>query len=251
MSTSYNGFPYIYEQYYEIIPYSEWSDYLCSLLRDIGISSGRLVELGCGTATLANYMSLAGYDVIRIDNSIDMLTIAADKTAGNPHIQLLQQDMRQFDPGDNSYPAIYCLCDSLNYLLTAEDVSDTFHCVRTALDHNGIFIFDLKTEYFYKEILGDQIFCDHQEQGSYIWENSYFEDDHINQYELTFFAKEENGLYRKFCETHHQKDYSLSEMIDLLHHSGLEYVTAYDAFTKMPPHSDSERIYIIARNGDN
>ena len=60
------------------IPYAEWSDYLCSLLRDYGISSGRLVELGCGTATLANYMSLAGYDVIGIDNSIDMLTIAAD-----------------------------------------------------------------------------------------------------------------------------------------------------------------------------
>lgn len=84
MSTSYNGFAYLYDQFMDNIPYAEWSDYLCSLLRDYGISSGRLVELGCGTATLANYMSLAGYDVIGIDNSIDMLTIAADKTAGNP-----------------------------------------------------------------------------------------------------------------------------------------------------------------------
>lgn len=250
MSTSYGSFAYVYDTFMDNIPYEDWASYLLQLFAEQGITSGTLAELGCGTATMALLINQAGFSVIGVDCSTDMLTIAADKTAGCKNISLLSQDMRELELG-RTVDGIYCVCDSLNYLLHTRDVLLTFERVKEHLSPGGTFIFDLKTLYFYREILGDQTFCDHQEDCSYTWENSFFEEDQINQYDLTIFAKVKgSGLFERFFETHHQKAYSLAEIIDLLNKSGLKYEKAYDAFTRQPPHETSERIYIIARNGD-
>ena len=252
MSTAYHDFAYVYDKFMDNIPYEEWSRYLIDLFHQYSITDGTLIELGCGTGTLSLLMHEAGYSVIGVDNSTDMLTLAAEKTKDAPDITLLCQDMRELELG-GTYDGFYCVCDSLNYLLSSEDIVSAFCGIKKHLKQNGIFIFDLKTRYFYESVLGDQVFCDHQEDCSYTWENSYFEEDCINQYDLTVFVKHpDNGLFERFCETHHQKAYHLSEIIDLLSEAGLEYVTAYDAFSSNAPTPTSERIYIITtnKNGD-
>jgi SAM-dependent methyltransferase len=251
MSTMYQGFAYVYDQFMDNVPYEDWCQYLLKLFKQYGVTSGALAELGCGTGTMSQLMARAGFTVLGVDISQDMLTIAAEKTAGTPNLTFLLQNMCQLDLGQH-VDGIYCVCDSLNYLLYAEEVLATFKGVKSHLVPGGTFIFDLKTEFFYRNILGDQTFCDHQENCSYTWENSFFEEDGINQYDLTIFVKTpDSQLFQRFNETHHQKAYSLTEIIDLLSDSGLEYVAAYDAFTQNPPDSESERVYIIARNGDN
>lgn len=248
MSNSYQSFSYVYDKFMDNIPYHEWATYLTNLFHQHGIEHDTLIELGCGTGTMALCMADAGYSIIGIDNSTDMLTIAQDKLTTHSTIALTLQDMREFTL-DGTYNGFYSVCDSLNYLLTPEDLSAAFLSVKKHLSPQGIFIFDLKTPYFYEYVLGDQTFCDHQEDCSYTWENSYFEEDHINQYDLTLFIKESGDTrFMRFTETHHQRAYSLPEIIDLLSLSGLEYVTAYDAFTPNAPTDTSERIYIIAKN---
>ena len=73
------------------------------------------------------------------------------------------------------------------------------------LDYDGLFIFDLNTEYKYREILGEQTIAENREEGSFIWENYYDEAQRINEYQLTLFVKEKEDLYRKFEETHYQR----------------------------------------------
>lgn len=250
MSTSYNNFSYVYDKFMDNIPYKEWCEYIVQLFHQYHIPNGNLVELGCGTATLSLLMEQHGYGITGIDNSADMLSIASEKLPYGSNIHLLLQDMSDLYLS-KTYDGFYCVCDSLNYLLYEEDILNTFLGIKEHLKQNGIFIFDLKTIHFYQNILGDQTFCDHQEDCSYTWENSFFEEDNVNQYDLTIFVKQgDNGLYEKFNEVHHQRGYLLEEIIDLLLQAGLEYVTAYDAFTTNPPTEDSERIYIIARNGE-
>ena len=59
--------------------------------------------------------------------------------------------------------------------------------------------------------------------------------------------KDGETLYRKYEETHYQKAYSLEKVKELLAKAGMEFVDAYDAFTRNPVKEDSERIYILAR----
>jgi len=250
MSTKYSNFAYVYDQFMDNIPYSEWCEYILSLFHDFHTFQGELVELGCGTATLALLMEQHGFSVTGIDNSADMLSIASEKLPYNSNITLLLQDMSDLFL-NKTYDGFYCVCDSLNYLLEEQDILHTFQAVKEYLKPEGVFIFDLKTIHFYKNVLGDQTFCDHQQDCSYTWENNFFEEDNVNQYDLTIFVKQTtSSLYEKFSEVHHQRGYTLEEIIDLLTVAGLEYVTAYDAFTRNPPNEDSERIYIIAKNGE-
>ena len=87
-----------------------------------------------------------------------------------------------------------------------------------------------------------------REECSFIWDNYYYEEEKINEYELSLFIQEEDSeLYRKYEETHFQKAYTYETMRRLIEESGLEFVTAYDAFTHVKPTEKSERIYMIAR----
>ena len=96
--------------------------------------------------------------------------------------------------------------------------------------------------------MGDRTIAENREECSFIWDNYYYDEEEVNEYELSLFIREgESDYYRKYEEIHYQKAYRLETMQRLIEQSGLEYVTAYDAFTYEEPREDSERIYIIAR----
>ena len=63
---------------------------------------------------------------------------------------------------------------------------------------------------------------------------------------MTIFRAESKGLYRKYQETHFQKAYDLAVVRSFLERAGMNYITAYDAFTREPPRKESERIYVVA-----
>lgn len=250
MSDNYRNFALVYDKFMNNIPYSQWSSYLLQLFQSYRITKGHLVELGCGTGALCGELSQHDFFVTGIDLSKDMIRQAQKKKIPSTHF--IQGNMCQLQLDDSvQYDGFYSLCDSMNYLLYDEEVLSTLEGVKYYLKPGGVFIFDLKTEYFYKHILGNQIFYDQQPDCSYIWENQYFEEDGVNQYDLTLYIKSKFfSSFKRYTETHHQKVYSLSKMIDFINASGLEYVTAYDAFTTNVPNAKSERIYIIARNGE-
>ena len=119
--------------------------------------------------------------------------------------------------------------------------------VNIYLDAGGVFFFDFNTLYKYREILGDRTIAENREDCSFIWDNYYYEEERINEYELSIFIREKENLFRRYEETHFQRGYTLDEMIRMIKDSGLEFVTAYDAFTREAPKEDSERIYDNAR----
>lgn len=244
---AYSGFAEVYDTFMDNIPYEEWCGYLTWLLRDFGVPSGILLELGCGTGSMTELLAEQGYDMIGIDNSEEMLELAAEKRAASGHdILYLCQDMREFELYGTAAAAV-SVCDSMNYILEKEELKQVFSLVNNYLDPGGIFLFDLNTEYKYKELLGDSTIAEDREECSFIWENQYDEEEKINIYDLAVFVRREDGLFEKYQETHYQRAYSLDEVKEALREAGMEFVAAYDAFTKEPPREDSERIYVAAR----
>lgn len=244
---AYSDFSYVYDTFMDETPYEEWCEFLTETLQKYGVREGLLLDLGCGTGTMTELLAQKGYDMIGIDMSDQMLSVAMEKRelSGYP-ILYLQQDMREFELY-GTVKAVVCVCDSVNYLLEEEDILDTFELVNNYLDPDGIFIFDFNTVYKYAEVIGDTTIAENREDCSFIWDNFYEPEDQINEYDLTIFVKEEDDRYRKFTETHYQRGYTLETMRALVEEAGMIFVDAMDAETHGPVHEQSERIYVIAR----
>ncbi len=244
---AYTGFAEVYDLFMDDVPYEEWFRYLKGLLEEYDVRDGLVLDLGCGTGNMTELLAGNGYDMIGIDLSEEMLEIAAKKKEASAlDILYLQQDMREFELY-GTVKAVISVCDSMNYILEWEDLCQVFSLVNNYLDPGGIFIFDLNTEYKYAQ-MGEETIAENREDGSFIWDNFYDSQEKINEYDLTLFVKEgEEGLYRKYEETHYQRAYSLEEIRRAIEKAGMEYVTAYDAFSREEPNPFSERIYVIAR----
>lgn len=243
---TYSDFAKVYDMYMDNIPYKEWSDYIEGLLKENGIENGLILDLGCGTGSLTELLAEKGYDMIGIDNSEEMLNVALDKKEESGHdILYLNQDMREFELY-GTVRAVVSICDSVNYIIDEKDLSEVFRLVNNYLDIGGLFIFDLNTIYKYKTI-GDSVIAENRSDGSFIWENTFYEEENINEYELTLYIKDENGKYDRVVENHLQRAYSLEEIKRLIKESGMELVAVYDECTREPVHEKTERMYVIAR----
>lgn len=244
---AYTGFAEVYDAFMDNIPYGEWADYLKGLLNKHGIHDGLVLELGCGTGTMTELLAQAGYDMIGVDNSWEMLQLAMEKRADSGlDILYLLQDMREFELY-GTVRAVVSVCDSMNYITEYEDLVQVFRLANNYLDPGGLLIFDLNTEYKYREVLGDQTIAENREDCSFIWENSYDEEEKVNEYDLTLFIRGEEDLFGRYQETHYQRAYDQEEIRRAIDEAGMELVGMYDAFTEDPVRRDSERIYVVAR----
>ncbi|UWP60313.1 class I SAM-dependent DNA methyltransferase [Ruminococcus gauvreauii] len=245
---TYRSFAQVYDMFMDDIDYDAWSIYLIGLLREYGVNEGLVLELGCGTGSMTQRLAASGYDMIGVDLSDDMLEIAQEKKIQSGlEILYLQQDMRGFELY-GTVRAVVSVCDSLNYILEDEELLGVFSLVNNYLDPGGVFVFDLNTVYKYETLMGEQTIAENREEASFIWDNYYDRESMRNEYELAIFIPEgAGGLYRKYEEVHYQRAYPLPRIIRLLEQAGMEFVTAYDAFTRDQPEPESERICVIAR----
>ena len=245
---AYSSFAQVYDMFMDNVPYEEWSRYLIGLLKEYGIEDGLVADLGCGTGKITRLLSDAGYDMIGVDNAAEMLEIAREiqEDEERDDIWYLLQDMRELELS-GEVNAMVSICDSMNYILEEEELKEVFLRVKEYLQTGGIFIFDMNTLHKYRDMIGETTIAENRDEGSFIWDNYFYEDEMVNEYELTLFIREENGLFRKYEETHYQRAYELDMVKRLIEEAGLKFVTAYDAFTREPVNRDSERMYIIAR----
>ncbi len=271
---AYTDFASVYDTFMDNVPYSEWAERIVGLLEKYGVKGQAvqparrekpeesecmhqealaaernvIVDLGCGTGTLTELLADAGYDMIGIDNSQEMLRIALEKKErSGKEILYLLQDMREFELYGVA-GAIVSVCDSLNYLLEEEELEATFRLVNNYLYPGGVFIFDFNTVYKYETVIGDATIAENRDDCSFIWENYYDADGQRNEYDITVFVREtEDGRFRRFTETHFQRGYTLGQMRGLVEKAGMEFVAAFDGDTCGEVHAESERIYVVAR----
>ena len=243
----YQQFAEVYDEFMQEVPYSQWADYIEKIWKGQRQSPELVLDLACGTGSLSIELAQRGYDMIGVDQSQDMLGQAREKAdeAGTP-ILFLEQDMQEFELY-GTVDSIICTCDSLNYLLEAEDVRKVFRLADNYLNPGGLFIFDVNTEYKFRQILGERTIAETYEDAAYIWQNYYYEDEKINEYQVTFFQKQEAGeLYSREEETHYERAYDQAELTGWLEEAGLRVVGVYDAFTMEEPGPSSERICYVA-----
>ena len=241
---SYSGFAEVYDSFMDNVPYEEWCGGICDILKEHGITSGIVLDLGCGTGRMTRLLRDRGFDMIGVDVSWEMLDMARSKDSEG--ILYLEQDMREFELY-GTVVAVVCVCDCINYILSEDELLKVFSLVNNYLDPGGIFIFDMNTVYKYREILGDCTICENREHESFIWENFFIEDEMINEYDLTLFVERESGLFAKMEEVHTQRAYEPDTVTRLIEKSGLKLLNILGEDMRSGPGSEDERIYFVAQ----
>lgn len=245
MENSYTAFAKVYDKFMDNIPYEEWAEEISGILTAKNCKT--VLELGCGTGTFSELLCEHGFEVVGIDLSPDMIEIANAKLSQDKSEQTLTRqqykvcDMRSISY-EQAFDAVISVCDSMNYLLAENDLKDTLDGAYRALKSEGVIIFDMKTEDFYRDELGDYTFAESREDCAYIWNNSFDENTKINEYELCLFWENEDGSYTRQNEIHRQRAFDEDAVMDMMTKVGYKNVACFEIEAG---EGNDERIYFL------
>lgn len=245
--SGYSFFSSVYDALTENVNYADRADYIADLLADNGIKGGILLDLACGTGTLSIEMANKGFEVIGVDSSADMLSVAMNNAyESDKSILFLCQPMQQLDLYGTINAAI-CTLDSINHLTDPADVQATFDKVSLFTEPGGIFIFDVNTVYKHREILASNTFVYDMDDVYCVWQNSLDSETDTVQIDLDIFEEVDDGIYERMQESFCERAYSLSTIEEMLCKAGFETVAVYDELSREEPKENSERLFVIAR----
>ncbi len=243
---SYQQFAYLYDELMEDAPYPEWLSFVKTASAKYLKNGSRFLDVGCGTGSMTILLAKEGFDVTGVDLSSDMLMVAKEKADSEKvSISLFQQDMRDLE-GLGSYDCVTILCDSLNYILTEEDVKRTFLSAGNHLKAGGLLLFDVHSIHKINEIFIGQTFGSNEERLSYIWQCYDGEYENSVEHDLSFFIQ--NGSkYERYDEFHTQRTFSVEDYTRWLKDCGYDLLNVSADFLPEEPSDESERILFVAR----
>ncbi|MEG1994445.1 MAG: class I SAM-dependent methyltransferase [Oscillospiraceae bacterium] len=244
---SYGTFASYYDVLTENIDYHKRAEYFDKLIEKFGGNrNGILLDLACGTGSLTTEFVKLGYDVIGVDGSEEMLSVAIEKKyENNIDVLFLCQDMRNLDLFGTIDVSI-CALDSVNHITDLGDLEKIFDKISLFSNEHALFIFDANTIYKHKEILSDKTFVYDCEDVYCVWQNSSCGDNNEIEINLDFFEKEEDCYYRSE-ESFFERAYSVSELTDVLTKTGFEVLAIYGDDTEDEPKEDTQRLVFVAK----
>ena len=245
---SYDNFANYYDKLMrEDIDYSQIADFIENVFSHYEKNPNLVADLACGTGNITIPMAKRGYDMIGVDKSVKMLDIAQKKAQDeNLNILFLNQDISKLDLF-GTCDAFLCMIDGINYILSPKSLFNMFSKIKKCfINPDGIFIFDISSEYKLSKVIGNNTFTYDSEDVFYSWENKFYEDKKLSRMYLNFFVKKKNA-YKRFCESHIQRAYSVEEIKKALKKAGFTDIDCYDGFTFSPVTKTSERITFVVR----
>lgn len=238
---SYDVFARYYDELMQNVEYEEIADKISEWLSEYRPHTKLLVDLACGTGTLASLMSEKGYDVIGIDSSADMLMTARGKCPAD--VLLLCQSMDEIDLY-GTIDAVICTLDSINHVTDKDTVGTIFKKVSLFLENNGIFVFDVNTQYKHEHILADSAYIIETDNVFCAWQNTY--ENGLVNITLDFF-EEEDGVYYRSSEYFFERAYTDEEIRAMLADADLEVIDVKDGYSERTPCETSQRLVYITK----
>ena len=226
------------------VPYEKIAQYVLRLCRHHGCRPASVLDLACGTGSLAILLAKQGLSVLGADCSEQMLTQASAKSAGmdNAPYWILQkmQHLRLPQPVD----AVCCCLDSVNYVTRPADLQQAFRRVFDALTPGGVFVFDINTPEKLQGLDG-QVFLDENETTYCVWRAEFSPKKRLCRYGIDLFRRE-GALWRRSREEHTEYAYTPEELTQYLTAAGFASVAIYGDRTLRAPDEHALRIYFAA-----
>lgn len=240
----YNEFAAVYDSLVFDIPYASYAELIREKVLEYGGSLESILDFGVGTGNLTRELIKYSTVYTGIDLSVEMLTIAQQKIQ-DPHLKLYNCDIRDYI-SEKPFTLCVSTLDSTNYILDEKELMEVMEKINTLLEEDGLYLFDINSEYKLKDVLGNRSYIYEKDDIFYTWDNFYDQKENCVDFILDFF-QEEDGLYRRFTEYQRERIYSVGEITEFLKRTGFLVLEILDFDTGETIESETQRILFIAK----
>ena len=244
---AYENLALSYDRLTNDVDYSATVDFYYEILKREGMTPRTAVDLACGTGSVTAILAEKGLDVIGVDMSEEMLTVAQQKTMELENApRFVCQKLQQLALPRGMDLAV-CALDSLDYITEPEDCAEAIRRVYKVLNPGGIFIFDVNTPEKLRA-MDSQVFLDEDEDVYCVWRGEFDEQTNICSYGMDLFQRRGETWVRSF-EEHREYAYSQQQLTEYLRSAGFTHIEVYADRRFEAPAEGEQRIYFKARKG--
>ena len=244
---AYHALAVSYDRLTNDVDYEATVAFYNEILKREGLHPRTAVDLACGTGSVTEILAKQGLDVIGVDLSEEMLTVAMEKVMDmeRPPRFICQPLQQLYLP--RGVDLAVCALDSLDYITAPSDCAEAIRRVYKALNPGGIFIFDVNTPEKLRAMDG-QVFLDEDEDVYCVWRGEFDEETNICSYGMDLFQRRGNVWERSF-EEHREYAYSQVQLTEYLKAAGFTHIQVYADREFTAPREGEQRIYFKARKG--
>ena len=244
---AYHALAVSYDRLTNDVDYEATVAFYNKILRREGLRPRTAVDLACGTGSVTAILARQGLDVIGVDLSEEMLTVAMEKVMDMERPpRFVCQSLQELRLPRGVDLAV-CALDSLDYITDPADCAEAIRRVYKALNPSGIFIFDVNTPEKLRAMDG-QVFLDEDDDVYCVWRGEFDEETNICSYGMDLFQRRGEMWERSF-EEHREYAYSQEQLTNYLKAAGFTHIRVYADREFTAPRPGEHRIYFKARKG--
>ena len=242
--SDYDAFAWLYNRYFGFVGDNIFPG-LALIAGDSLPDEGRILDLCCGTGQLAKVLTEKGYKVTGIDGSAEMLRYAKIHA---PDAEFINKDARTFKLS-SIYNAVFSTFDSLNHILTLEELSEVFVNVYKCLVNGGIFIFDMTMDKHFEVEAKDLKDIQEKPDCLYFVRNEYDAEKKLYRWNFTIFQPEDK-LWKRSEFVLYQTWYPCKDIKSALEKAGFTGIRTHSFNPQREIEEateDSTRIFFFAQ----
>lgn len=239
--TDYDAFAWFYNRYWG----GTFADRFLAVIEQLLLShlppGARILDLCCGTGQLAGVLHAQGFRVTGLDGSEAMLALGR---ANAPGVEFVAADARRFAlPA--AYHGVLSTFDSLNHIMSLDELTAVFRTVHAALLDGGRFLFDLNMEEGYRARWRGSMAM--VEEDNVCAVRARFDpEEKIGRNEITMF-RHEADVWRRSDVTLLQRCYGEAEVRGALSEAGFGDISTREAERDLGMTGNVGRTIFLAR----